>query len=369
MAFRIVRNDITDVRADAIVNTANMLPEIGCGTDSAVYNAAGRDVLLNARRKIGVIHAGEAAYTSSFGLKKNGVKYIIHTVGTLWQGGQSGETDVLRSCYRQVLALGKKLGCKSLGLPLLASGNYGFPREICVKIATEEITNFLIENDMEIVLVVFDRRSFLISEKIFDDIQCFIDDNYSQESDYDAENNVNSHFLRNRISSHIDKPGDDCFKSAVTGSFFHGARAVSGVSDYCEHNNIRNDNSSVELDDFLSREVSNCNFQDKLVRLIADKNLPNAVIYKKAGLSRQFFSKMISIKNYVPKKRTVMALGLVLNLSIEEFEDFMASAGYAFMASEKFDLVVKYCVIHHIYNLMEVDGYLVAHNLPCFADY
>ncbi len=175
MPFRIIRNDITRVAADAIVNTANPNPVIGSGTDNAVYAAAGKDALLAARKKIGRIARGEAAVTPAFGLQ---AKYIIHTVGPVWRGGDQGEEEKLRACYRKPLLLAEQLECESIAFPLISTGVYGFPKELALKIAEEEITGFLENSEMEITLVVFDRASFEISAARKADISRYIDEHY-----------------------------------------------------------------------------------------------------------------------------------------------------------------------------------------------
>ena len=177
MAFKILRNDITKVRADAIVNTANPMPVIGRGTDSTIYEAAGREQLLEERRKIGAIEHGQSAWTPAFNLKKHGVKYIIHTIGVFYQDGNHGEKEILRSCYKTALKTAVELNCKSVAIPLLATGNYRFPKDLALQIAVDEISRFLLEHEVDVLLVVYDKESYKISERIFDDVEDFLFDN------------------------------------------------------------------------------------------------------------------------------------------------------------------------------------------------
>lgn len=318
MPFKIVRNDITKVSCDAIVNTANPMPVIGQGTDSVIYNAAGRDELLEDRKKIGVIERGKSAWTDSYNLKSNGIKYIIHTVGVYYCDGKNGETDILRSCYSTSLNMAKNLGCKSVAIPLLATGFYSFPKELGLQIAVDEISRFLIENEMDVILVVYDRESYLISEKLFSDIQNFIDENIGSGT------------------------------------------AQRGLA-------TDKNNSSVDVDTFIIQSKIGLNFQNTLQQMIVERNLDNTTVYNKAFVDRRFFSKIICNKDYIPKKMTVMALGLALELSLEEYENFLTSAGYTFMPSSKFDLIIKYCVMNKIYNLVEVDMILDSHGECCFS--
>ena len=314
MSFKILRNDITKVRADAMVNTANPLPIVGTGTDIAVYEAAGYEKLLEERKKIGAIERGQSAWTPSFNLKKHEVKYIVHTVGVLYRDGNHGEKEILRSCYSTALQTAAELECKSVAIPLLASGNYRFPKELSLQIAVEEISRFLLEHEVDVFLVVYDDESYKISEKLFDDVEDFLSENL----------------------------GGDALKN-------------------------EKQITPIDVDAFIRTSKDKLNFQNTLMQLIADRKLDNATVYKKACIDKKFFSKIISNKDYVPKKHTVMALGLALELPLEEYEDFLASAGYAFMLSSKFDMIVKFCVINHIYNLINVDVILYDHGEECFA--
>ena len=350
MAFKILRNDITKVRADAIVNTANPIPVIGRGTDSSIYEAAGREQLLEARRKIGVIERGQSIWTPSFNLRKHGVKYIIHTSGVIYRDGNHGEKDILRSCYQTALTIAAELNCNSVAIPLLASGNYRFPKDLALQIAVEEISRYLLEHEVDVFLVVYDAESYKISEKLFDDVEDFLSDNLDG---YEVE------------EEHIQYKAsyNTVIGSLSADRIFESARAVQSEPILSEEKKI----APIDVDAFIRSSKDKLNFQNTLMHLIADRKVDNSVIYKKACIDKKFFSKIISNKDYVPKKHTVMALGLALELPLEEYERFLASAGYAFMPSSKFDLIIKYCVMNHIYNLINVDVILDDHGEECFA--
>ena len=143
MPLKIVRNDITKMEADAIVNTANPRPQVGDGVDSRIYEAAGFEQLLAEREKIGYIQRGDAAATPGFNLPAG---YIIHAVGTSWSDGNHGEREILKSAYSRSLKLAEELKCKSIAFPLLSSGNYGFPKEEALKIALDTINSFLMKS-------------------------------------------------------------------------------------------------------------------------------------------------------------------------------------------------------------------------------
>lgn len=326
MSFKILRNNITKVPADAIVNTANPMPAVGRGTDTAVYEAAGWEKLLAARKEIGVIERGQSAWTPAFNLKKHGVKYIIHTIGVFYQDGNHGEKEILRSCYKTALKTAVELNCKSVAIPLLATGNYRFPKDLALQIAVDEISRFLLEHEVDVLLVVYDKESYKISEKLFDDVEDFLFDN-------------------------------------LDGYALNAAGAVNLEPVHYAEKEI----TPIDVDAFIRSSEDKLNFQNTLMQLIADRKLDNVTVYKKACIDKKFFSKIISNKDYVPKKHTVMALGLALELPLDEYEAFLASAGYAFMPSSKFDMIVKFCIMNQIYNLINVDVILDDHGEECFA--
>ena len=175
MPFKIIRNDITKVHADAIVNTANPDPTYGAGTDAAIYRAADEKKLLAERRRIGRLGAGEAAVTPAFNLK---AKYIIHTVGPVWVDGEHREFELLASCYRKSLQIARRLHCRSIAFPLISTGTYGFPREKALTIALDQISSFLEEEEMDVTLVVFDRKTFELSSQLRKDVSQYIDEHY-----------------------------------------------------------------------------------------------------------------------------------------------------------------------------------------------
>ena len=193
MPFEIVRNDITKVRADAIVNTANPYPVIGSGTDNAIHSAAG-EKLLEARKEIGYIAPGVSVQTPAFDLP---AKYVLHTVTTKWVDGQHGETDILKSAYRSALALAEELECESVAFPLLSAGSYGFPPEVAMSTAIQEFTDFLMSHDMKVILSVFSREAYSLAGSLFDDVKSYIDDNYAEEgSRRERKHIIHSSFYR-----------------------------------------------------------------------------------------------------------------------------------------------------------------------------
>lgn len=296
MPFKIIRNDITKMETDAIVNTANPYPTVGDGSDANVYKAAGVEQLLAARKELGKIERGEAVFTEGFGLP---AKYIIHTVGPRWKGGSYGEEEQLRNCYRNSLEIALELNCRSVAFPLISAGNYGYPKDKALNIALSEINHFLMTTDfsdpfgeeeyvdMDVYLVIYDEEVFELSSKIDADIQSYIDENYIEE------NQDNESLLYGKELKEVKS------LEAVTNFEIQENRTAAVES-------VFNEEEPSTLEDMLNSKQDS--FQDILMHHIAVKNLDKVDVYKKANIDAKFFSKIICKKNYVPKKKNVMAL-------------------------------------------------------------
>jgi hypothetical protein len=296
-------------------------------------------------------------------------------VGNHYDSNKPETVQNLRNCYSSSLEIAQKLKCKSIAIPLLATGYYGFPKELGLKIAVEEISSFLLNNDIDITLVVYDPKSYMISEKLFDDIQDFLDENYEGEETpfVGAASSLlraESSMVRGQNSSARGALFSAPIESNAEPVAFYEAQEKL-VEEKIKPEAVATKSepaiTSIDVDSFIRDTKEPLNFQNTLQQLIADRKLENAAVYKKACIDKKFFSKIISNKDYVPKKHVVMALGLALELPLDDYEHFLASAGYAFMPSSKFDLIVKYCVMKQIYNLVEVDIILDSHGLECFA--
>ena len=225
MPFKIVRNDITKMNTEAIVNTANEYPVAGPGCDSAVYKAAGYEELLAYRtEKIGVIPEGEVFITPGFALS---AKYIIHAVSPLYISGDEGEEEKLRSCYRKSLALAKEQGIRSIAFPLISTGSFGYPKEEGLRIALDEINAFLLGNEMEIYLVVFGEDTTALGTKLYPDLEAYIDRNYVDEKlveEYGAP-----YFDGNGTNGTIDRRRPDHLPGSVGSYGMHAAPGAPGA--------------------------------------------------------------------------------------------------------------------------------------------
>ena len=329
MAFQIVRNDITNMRVDAIVNSANPRPVVGLGTDSSIHEKAGPE-LLAARQKIGPIGVGQAAITPAFRLQ---AKYVIHTVGPVWDGGSYGEEALLRSCYDRSLKLALEHGCESVAFPLIATNNYGFPKDKALQIAVAAFSSFLMEHEMLIYLVVFDRSAYRLSEKLVSGIVSFIDDHYVQAWETSVYGGERAYPQQsNRRRSDLDL----CRKNAV-----------------CESAAPMPAPKAASLPDFLKQ--ADAGFTETLLKLIDKTGKKDSEIYKKANLSKQHFSKIRNNPRYKPTKQTAIALALALELDLRQTRDLIGRAGYALTNSSKFDLIIRYFIEQGNYNVVEIN--------------
>ena len=426
MPFKIIRNDIVRMQTDAIVNTANPMPIYSDGTDRAVYEAAGAEQLLAERRRIGPMEPGQAAITPGFNLK---VRYIIHTVGPVWRGGDRGEAQTLATCYRTALRLAKQHNCGSIAFPLISTGNYGFPAALALQIALDCFREFLKDSEMEIILVVFGRSVLQLSEQLVQGIDSYIDDHYVAEQtrkEYRFFNHDGRPSGRpTREDSHRQKPHpkraeltEDAAEPVVcnveeaaeeASDIFTGFSDFSGFSDYGASGSAcagRSERDTPEPEERLFASLPNASapapaagyggsekasartgrprarrsledllkqtqdtFQQQLFRLIAEKGMSNAEVYKRANLQKQLFSKIKSNVNYVPKKQTALALCIALQLNLDETRDLIGRAGYVLTPSSRSDLIVQYFIENEVYDIMRIDVALFDHALPTLSTY
>lgn len=352
MPFEIVRNDIVNMQVDAVVNTANPDPVIGSGVDSGIHKKAGHE-LLAARQKIGCIDFGDAVITPGFGLD---AKYVIHTVGPIWEDGKRQEEQILSSCYRKSLELAKKYGCESIAFPLIATGNYVFPKPLALQIAVREIGAFLLENEMQIYMVVFDKEAFALSEKLFKSVSSYIDENYICSrtfNEYDPESMYGFHFKTRRIREGLKRNNrihdDDCISGAFEKCLDMpaGAGAPMDSGDWGK----------------LLKELD-AGFSETLLQFIDRTGKKDSEIYKKANVDRKLFSKIRNNMDYKPSKATALAFAFALELDVDETKDFIGRAGFALSRSSKFDVIVEYFLVNRNYDIFELNEVLFAFDQP-----
>lgn len=352
MPFEIVRNDIVNMQVDAVVNTANPNPVIGSGVDAGIHKKAGSK-LLEARQKIGCIDFGEVAITPGFSLD---AKYVIHTVGPIWEDGKHKEDQILSSCYRKSLSLAKEHECESIAFPLIATGNYGFPKPLALQIAVREISTFLLENEMQIYLVVFGKEAFALSEKLFKSVSSFIDDNYIHDKTLDEYGSdrvdgsrLDTRRIRDKLKRSNRSSEDICSPQA---------------SNECLDMSVCA-GAAIEADDWGHLLDSlDAGFTETLLHLIDCTGKKDSEIYKKANVDRKLFSKIRNNMDYKPSKATALAFAFALELDIEETKDFIGRAGYTLSHSSKFDVIVEYFLVKRNYDVYEMNEVLFTFDQP-----
>ena len=359
MPIKIVRNDITRMTTEAIVNTANKYPMAGSGCDSAIYMAAGYDELLKYRKeKIGVVPEGEVFITPGFALT---AKYIIHAVSPTYVDGGRDEEKKMRSCYRKSLKLANKYGVASISFPLISTGSLGYPREEAMRIAVDEINSFIMKNDMAVYLVVFDHESTELGEKISGGLEAYIDAVYVGEQSY-KEYGMNP--TRGTVigcpdghtgaiqTARLDEPE---MSARVNQSM---KAAVS--SDICE---VFEEAHEERLEERM-KHISDT-FSEYLLFLISNKNMTNSEVWKRAIVDKKVFSKIKNNRGYHPQKLTALCLCVGARLNLDETRDLLARAGYALSPCDKTDIIFSYFIENGIYDMIELDIQLEEHGLPC----
>ena len=333
MPLQIVRNDITRMQVDAIVNAANESLLGGGGVDGCIHRAAGPELLAECKALHGC-KTGSAKITKGYRLP---CKYVIHAVGLRWHGGQRGEQELLVASYRAALALAKEYGCESLAFPLISSGIYGYPKDQALKAAVDTISDFLLENDMMVYLVIFDRQAYQISGTLFADIAAYIDERYVDEHTEDRSARLRSmNAFRVEASATCEAPVCQ--------------DAIQQCADSAP--------KTMSLVDALGRMDES--FSEMLLRKIDERGMTDAQCYKKANIDRKLFSKIRSDKGYKPSKPTVIAFAIALELPLAEMKDMLMKAGFALSHSNKFDIIVEYFIEHGNYNVFEINEALVA---------
>ena len=381
MPFQIIRNDISKMQVDAIVNTANPNPVIGEGADSTIHAAAGPE-LLKARQAIGALRPGEAAMTPGFQLP---AAYVIHTVGPVWRGGLWGEARTLRRCYDRCLELAAQKGCKSIAFPLISTGTYRFPQDKALKIAQDAIRDFLKNQDMLVYLVVFNREAFRLSEELYRNVASYIDEKYVEDlvrDHYHAPSlngyQTNRTSIREDIGRNMPPERAGRMEDRSTGSLpdLHDmdlcppSAAKPASRDLERHKAPARRLPSLNLPDLQPKpkpkaqsltswlEQTDAGFSETLLQLIDRTGKKDSEIYNKANISRQHFSKIRKNPAYNPTKTTAVAFAIALELNLEQTQDLIGRAGYALTRSSKFDLIVMYFIENKNYNLYDINDAL-----------
>lgn len=331
MPLKIVRNDITKMAVDAIVDPTNCALRGDGGLDAAIHRAAGPG-LEAACAALGGCRTGEAKVTEGFDLP---CKYIIHTVGPVWRGGLFGEKRQLTACYQNALALAKARGCASVAFPLISAATNGYPRAKALRVAVDAIAGFLLENEMEVYIVVFTREEVAVSEKLFQAVEQYIDDIYAGE----------------RFEAPRGKRRQADREEAAAGSFADmPCLAPSGPT----------------MDMYTLAEMLDQvdeSFGKTVLRKIDEKGMTDVECYKRANIDRRLFNKIKNEPNYRPGKQTALAIAIALRLTLSETKELLMKAGFALSHSNKADIVVEYCIKSGLYDIFQINELLFRFDL------
>lgn len=375
MPFLLIRNDITKVQADALVNPANEELLEGSGTSRGIYLAAGEDKMAAACAKIGHCELGKAVITPGFELT---AKYVIHAVGPVWIDGAHKEEELLYSAYISSMNLAQEYQLESIAFPLLSSGNYGYPKDQAMKVAIRAISDFLLEYDMTIYLVLYDNSAVAISKKLFASVEEYIDDHYVTEKDESIdESDRRSGFIRREEnyaefvrrqnpprSEQRDQAGhapvvNASMPSAAAGPLEEKAQQTKNKKLFSRREKRSLKNLMEHLDE---------TFSQMLLRLIDERGLKDSAVYKKANIDRRHFSKIKNDINYAPNKKTVLAFAIALELSLDETKDLLMRAGFAFSSSSKFDVIICFFIENGEYDIFEINEVLFAYQQPLLGE-
>ena len=331
MPLEIIRNDITKVKVDAIVNAANTSLLGGGGVDGAIHAAAGSE-LLKECSTLGGCKVGEAKITNGYKLPS---KYVIHTVGPIWRDGNNNEENLLTNCYRNSLKLVKDYKLESVAFPLISAGAYGYPKDKAIKVAISVFSDFLLNNDVTIYLVIYDKDTLLISSKLISSIKQYIDDKYIEEHP-DPRRRYRERYSKRYRENYICES-----KCEVQ------CKEIESISRR-------------SLQDLMNNIDET--FSEMLLRLIKEKNMKDADVYKRANIDRRLFSKIRKDKNYKPKKSTVISFAIALKLNLDETKDLLLKAGFALSRSSRFDIIIEYFIENKEYNIFEINEALYNFN-------
>lgn len=354
MPFEIIRNDITKMKVDAIVNAANSSLLGGGGVDGAIHRAAGPELLAECRT-LGGCNTGEAKITKGYRLP---AKYVIHTVGPIWHGGNDGEKELLAACYLNSLSLALAYHCETVAFPMISAGAYGYPKDQAMAVAVDTITAFLDDHDMTVYLVVFGQTEFLTGKKLFRDVQEYIDDVYAARH---VKKNIE--YTREQLW-HRDEKAAAALDQEL-GTVFSGGSVADESLDMLPAPTGAMPLEAPcfsDLDDLLKR--TDKGFSETLMDLIDQRGLTDAECYKKANVDRKLFSKIRSNPAYKPSKPTVFAFAVSLELNLPETKKLLRKAGFALSHSSKFDIIMEYFIQAGNYDIFEINEVLFHYDMP-----
>ena len=389
MPLHIKKDDITKISCDAIVNAANSSLLGGGGVDGCIHRAAGRR-LLEECKTLGGCKTGEAKITKGYDLP---CKYVIHTVGPIWRGGNDDEDSLLYSCYKNSLELAKAHDCQTVAFPLISTGAYRYPKKQALQIATKAVKEFLQDNEMTVYVVVFDKNAFQPDEILVEEVAEFIENNFCDAEEIHFENAPCHQFDLDEDIFDEEEDFDlleeeDLFKQEDLDDHCYGSFDQEGIGSSpspfrpkrvlprhqilksrAKHRKSRKistpEGKNLSLDEMLASMDDG--FVVSLLKLIDDKGINDVDCYKKANVSRQTWYKIMNDKNYKPSKNTVIAFAISLELSLEETKALLRTAGYTLSKSNKFDVIIEYFLLNEQYDVFVINETLFKFDQTCLG--
>jgi len=372
MPFTIICQDITQIKADAIVNAANTKLQMGGGVCGAIFRAAGAAELQAACDKLAPVCEGKAVITKGFRLK---AKYVIHTAGPVYSSARAAYCEkTLRSAYQESLKLAVKNGCRSVAFPLISSGIYGYPKNEALRVATSAVTEFLMEHELNVYLAVLARDEFVVSRELMGDVKSYVDGHYVKKHliSQRKHNNLQQVELKDVVldaeaAEEKNENTDSCFICACSLPLPQRSPNVerdnenSAVPPWLQKTKIGSEVTS-SIDERLNKMVAP--FSDAILQLIDAKGKTDVEVYKKANIDRKHFSKIRAGKGYTPKKPTILALAIALELSLDETNELLTRAGYALSNASKFDVIVEYFIVNRKYDIWKINEILFKYHQP-----
>lgn len=373
MSLFIVRNDIVNMDTDAIVLPANQILEQGSGASRAIFEAAGEEKLTEACRAIGECELGKAVITDGFDLP---AKYIVHAVTPKWYGGGENEETYLRSAYTSALQLAAEYKMNSIAFPMLSTGNYGYPKREGFLVAKDAIEGFLENQDMDVYLVLYDGESMVANQSVFDEIESFIDDNYVGSKDQSfiieqgsrrdkwrkahpfPKTSLEADSSPEELAPKVERRDDGIRYSIPSDGI------VTDISADFERPSGDLIRAGRDINELIKDARKETTFSEYLLRLIDNKGMTDVEAYKKANVSKSVFHMIRSNRFHVPKKNTVLAFAIALELDLDGTKYLLKKAGYAFSNAILFDVLIQYFIINKKYDIFEINEILYDYNQP-----
>ena len=413
MPLLFVKGDITKIKADAIVNAANNSLLGGGGVDGAIHRAAGPELLAECRTLHGC-ETGEAKITAGYRLP---CKYVIHTVGPVYQGGKRGEPEKLRSCYVKSLELAAANQCESVAFPAISTGVYGYPKDEAAEIAVSAVRDFLKTHDMTVLLVYYEGAETSGNPELNEYIRSHLQKpaeygvySVKDEAPKEARKGLTGLFKRRKMSCESAMPvsdgavqetakereaafseelpdedlaceaaedsepavfdevsenreacaGEPAASDIVSGK--HEAFAGAAMANACQAMQAAASKPMGACPDF--RGMLDESFSQMLLRKIDESGMTDSECYHRANIDRKLFSKIRSDVLYRPSKPTAIAFAVALRLPPAEAEEMLKKAGYALSQSSLFDVIIRFFIEQKEYDILKINEELFRYDQP-----